>query len=192
MSEEPIRAFIAVNIPSTCIDILGSLISRLKQSPAKVKWVRPESIHITLKFLGNISEDDIDKIDRVLAEQIAEEPAFEVTIRGTGGFPNLRRPRVLWSGIDDPDKRLKSLAKIVDRNLAKAGFPREKRAYSPHLTLGRVKTYKYIEDINKRMEAEKEFEGGVVEVSEVFLMRSQLKPSGAIYSALKSFPLNKT
>jgi 2'-5' RNA ligase len=189
MNSESIRAFIAVKIAPDTVKALAGLISRLKESPAQVKWVRPESIHFTLKFLGNIEAGRIDQIEAALAGPLSEESPFRIDVGMLGGFPNLERPRVLWAGVEDAGNGLKRLAKLVDRKLTKVGFAREKRAFAPHLTLGRVKNFRYIEDVQARMETEAEFDGGGFTVDNVHLYKSLLKPTGAVYTILKTFPL---
>ncbi len=178
-----------MKIPPDSVRSLDGLINRLKDHKDGVKWVRAASIHITLKFLGNIMPERVEEIAVALAGPLAEKEPFEVTIKGVGGFPNLRRPRVLWTGIDDPVVSLKELAEIVDEKLSEVGFSREKRPLTPHLTLGRVKNFKSIESVVEHMRSEMDFEGGAIPVDSVCLFQSELKPTGAVYTILKEFEL---
>jgi len=183
-----IRTFIAVDIPESVRDQIEEFQEKLKRFRAEVKWVRPENIHITLKFLGDIEQSMVDIIDQRLKDAVAGFAPFNVRVYGTGVFPSARRPRVLWLGIDEGREILQRLAKCIDEEIYNLGFEREKREFSPHLTLGRVRSIKYIDSLTEELLSSK-FESESFIQDEILLMRSDLRPSGSIYTKLKSIQL---
>lgn len=189
---DTVRTFIAIELEDHILRQLGDLQDRLKQDipPKLVRWVRPEGIHLTLKFLGEVPAPEIEAIAEALQGACAPHPALTCTVGGLGCFPNARRPRVVWVGVEEPDGTLVSLARAVERTMEPLGFPAERRAFHPHLTLGRVKG---------RDPAALDALGGYIsraavsvgemEARAVHLMRSELLPGGAVYSALAVAPL---
>lgn len=135
-----IRTFIAVEMSPSVKGRAGDLIDRLRVAPAEVNWVRPEQMHLTLKFLGDVPDTETPEICRVVADVAAAFEPFELTCRGVGAFPNLREPRTLWIGIEDGDEELRALQAAIDDALkARLGYGKETRGFHPHLTVGRVK-----------------------------------------------------
>ena len=183
-----IRSFIAVDIPGDVRDKLDSLIDKLKNSQADVKWVKPKSIHITLKFLGNVEEARLPKIKEIVENVAKNIQPFTVSIEGTGTFPNDRRPRVLWVGIRKGSETLTRLAEELDSRLSVLGFEREKRSYSPHLTLGRVRSSKNIDTLMDMMHS-MPFQAGDFLNEAILLMKSDLRPDGAVYTVLEKIKL---
>jgi 2'-5' RNA ligase len=177
-----VRTFIAVEIAEEVRKRIAEFQEKLRQEPGRVSWSKPENIHLTLKFLGDVEETEIPKIVEAVERAVEGIAPFEVAVESSGGFPSLRRPRVLWIGCNDEDGRLKELAERVEQELAGLGYPRERRRFSPHLTIGRPKS-PFIEKISQRME-QTEFVGGTMPVREVVVMKSQLHPKGAIYTPL--------
>jgi 2'-5' RNA ligase len=135
-----VRTFIAVEMSPRVITRAGDLIDKLRVAAAEINWVRPQQMHLTLKFLGDVPDTETPDICRVVAEVAAGFEPFEITCRGAGVFPNLREPRTLWIGIEDGADELKRLqAEIDDALKAKLGYAKEQRGFHPHLTIGRVK-----------------------------------------------------
>jgi len=184
----PIRTFIAVDVPDVIRDGIARLQSDMKRYRADVKWVRPESIHITLKFLGDVQVDRIDGMAQAIKESVEGVDSFPVSVGGTGMFPGARRPRVFWVGVKEGAGVLSDLALRIETALNKLGFEKEKRKYSAHLTIGRVRTPKGIQPVVEAMRSTT-FEAGVFEVDEIVLMKSDLKPTGAVYTALRTVKL---
>lgn len=184
-----LRTFIAVEIPESVRNRIAEFQAELKREPGRVSWTKPENIHLTLKFLGDVDEAEIPQITAALERAVQGIAPFEVEVRTTGGFPSLRRPRVLWVGCADAEGRLRQLAEQVESELAGIGYRREGRKFSPHLTIGRPKT-PFIEKIAQRME-NTEFVGGTMPVREVVVMKSQLHPQGAIYTPLARVALKE-
>ena len=193
MSTDSIRAFIAVALPDALKLQLADLEKQLKRRcPDAVKWVEPESMHLTLVFLGYTTEDKIEEIKFGIEEAVSDVKSFRLSVKNVGAFPNLNRVQVIWVGIQGTLDVLAGIQQRVAQNMEQLGFPMEERAFSPHLTLGRIRNYTSPEDRRKIgvVLSETTFESTVnVEVNEINLMQSKLTPSGAIYTKLSSTPL---
>ena len=190
---EKIRAFIAIELPDPVKDSLSSLEDRLR--PAEhpfVKWVGPKGIHLTLKFLGNIATDQVPRIIEAITSASQGLSPLKLQIGGLGAFPNLQRPRVIWVAVTGEVDPLIALQRDIDQALVPLGFAIEKRPFSPHLTLGRLRERaspgerKSIGELVMATESEG---GPSMEVTQISLMRSTLTPSGAIYNRLASIEL---
>jgi 2'-5' RNA ligase len=191
-----IRAFIAIELTQTILAQLSAVQSQLKAAlPAGcVRWVRPEGTHLTLKFLGDVPGAQSEAIKSALALAASTVPAFSLEAGELGCFPNLRRPSVVWVGIQEPSGALVRLQRAVESAIAPLGYPSEKRPFSPHLTLGRVSRQARPGDLRRLGEyVESASIGrlGQMTASEVALIQSQLKPSGAEYTTLMRAPLGQ-
>ncbi|MEL7562930.1 RNA 2',3'-cyclic phosphodiesterase [Dehalogenimonas sp. 4OHTPN] len=194
MTEAPsIRAFIAVELPEPVKTELAAFQRRLAaEQAAGIKWVSPNGIHLTLKFLGQAAPGQIEAIRAALATAVEPVPAFELGLSGLGAFPNLRRMNVVWCGLSGGLDRLVELQRAVEAEVSPLGFPAENRAFSPHLTLARLR-----EDVSAeaRQALAKKLAGTKFEpdlkipVEDVSLMQSTLLPRGAEYRCLASFRL---
>ncbi len=187
---ELVRSFIAIELPPELTAELSTLEEKLKAGQHSfVKWVDPESIHLTLKFLGNVPAETMPRIVEATTRAAQPWPPFSLQIRGTGAFPNWQRPQVLWVGIEGELDRLTALHRDLESALSPLGFPPESRAFSPHLTLGRIRERASSGDRRRfgqwaqsvRLEARVPFQ-----VDGVRLMKSQLTPGGPVYSQLAS------
>jgi 2'-5' RNA ligase len=190
---EPIRAFIAIELPSQVKTALSQLQDNLKTNKsASVKWVDPEGIHLTLKFLGNVDEAEIPALNKALSEAVRGVAPFCLELGEPGAFPNPQAPRVVWVGIGGEIEPLRTLHNNIDRVLAPLGFPPEKRAFSPHLTLGRVREEALPGEKRRLGESVAALKTGAkssFRVESLSLMRSRLTKEGALYSCLSSFAL---
>lgn len=189
----PMRVFVAANIGPDIREALARLQAALRAGApgADVGWVRPEGIHVTLKFLGEVAEERIPGVTDALRTALEGQGPFALRCRGTGAFPNLRRPRVVWAGIGSGGEELAGIQSRVEATLLPLGFPPEGRAFTPHLTLGRVRSPKHTDLLARAIGR---FEGeafGEIVVDRIDLMRSELKPSGAVYSVVEAFPLSR-
>jgi len=184
-----LRTFIAIDIPEPQKERIASLQDRLRRLGGRIGWTRPEGIHLTLKFLGDVEEERVPLVAEAVARAASSTAPFEIEIAGAGAFPNLRRPRVLWVGITEPTGRLKGLARAIEQELVPLGFPPEGRDFSPHLTLGRVKDPRDVEPVVRALQ-QANFAGGTFVAREVRVMKSDLKPTGAEYTALHRIPLS--
>jgi RNA 2',3'-cyclic 3'-phosphodiesterase len=184
-----IRSFLAIELPKPILRKIEEVQGDLRSTRADVRWVNPEKIHLTLKFFGNIEESRIEPIFKSIEEPIRNTLPFSLEVRGVGAFPHLRNPRVIWMGLVDGREVLVSFQKQIETQLEKIGFQPEDRPFHPHLTLGRMKSSRGKEELVGRMERNKEEEFGDFQVERVILFKSDLKPSGPIYTLLKEIKL---
>jgi len=187
--DAPLRTFLAIEIPEEVRKGVALFQERLKSRIyGDIRWVRPEAIHLTLKFFGDIPPGDVTGIANVVERAVAGVEPLALAIGGTGVFPDLRRPRVLWVGILGDVARLLLLQAELEQGLERIGFPREERPFRPHLTLGRIRSPRGMADLGKVLEKGKGFDAGRFVAAELALFRSELTPHGAIYTKLKGFP----
>jgi 2'-5' RNA ligase len=186
---ETIRAFIAVPVTDEIKVLVGDLEQDLRTVGADVKWVEPKNLHITLKFLGNIAQADVEGLTGALERVVAGVRAFEVVVSGAGTFPPGRRPRVVWVGLADGREQLTDLGVKVEEACGTLGFEREKRAFRPHLTIGRVRrgsrALPELADEISRVA----FNPLKLGVDSINLVRSRLSPRGPTYTLLEGFAL---
>ncbi|MCD5390965.1 RNA 2',3'-cyclic phosphodiesterase [candidate division NPL-UPA2 bacterium] len=181
---EKIRSFIAVRLDSEIRSKLASVQDELKKCKADVKWVKAENIHITLKFLGYILESQLKDIFKAADESIEGTSPFTLSFSGLGVFPKLQNPRVVWMGVKEGKEELVRISRNLEEILNRCGFEKEERPFHPHLTLGRVKSPRNRDSLIKAIESEKDRSAGSMQVEELVVMQSLLKPGGAEYSAL--------
>jgi RNA 2',3'-cyclic 3'-phosphodiesterase len=188
-----VRLFVALDLPAEVRRELQELIERLRKVCPEARWVRPEGIHITLKFIGQVDPAKAELIHRVL-KAIRSGSPVEMRFRGMGFFPNERRPRVVWCGVEG-SRNLPELAADIEAAVEPLGIAREARPFTPHLTLARIDAEKVRRaHIEKLVEAAKKFESttvGSAGETEFHLYESVTKPSGAEYKRLQSFPFLK-
>ena len=184
-----LRCFLAIELPKTIVKKIEEVQRDLKTSHADVKWVYPENIHLTLKFFGNIEESRVDPILQSIGGLIQRTSPFSMKVQGIGAFPHSKNPRVIWMGLIDGKEVLATFQKELEGTLAKIGFEPEDRPFQPHLTLGRVKTSRGKDDLIGKMEKHREEEFGDFAVEEVILFKSELKPTGPIYTPLRKLKL---
>jgi RNA 2',3'-cyclic 3'-phosphodiesterase len=184
-----IRTFIAIPLPRTIQQKLDETVRSLRDEKSRaVRWVAARNIHLTLKFIGEVDGAKIDAIGQVIQAESRKRAPFEVSAGGAGAFPNLRRPRVIWIGVQAPAD-LAELANAIDQGLQKLGFAGEVRPFSPHLTLGRVSenaSLQEVQSLSQALAAAKVGNLGSFSVSQVILFRSDLQPSGPVYTPLIS------
>lgn len=191
---ETIRAFIAIPLPKSLLAELGQVQRKLEREvpPRSVRWVRPDGIHLTLKFLGDTPAPKLPPIKTALEVVARNRPPCAFTVASLGCFPNLRRPRVLWVGVEEPTGRLADLQDAIEKALVPFGYPPEGRGFNPHLTLGRVHRRADRSDVARIGEVVAATEVGTlgeVPVVHFALIRSVLKPTGAEYTTLAEFRL---
>ena len=176
-----IRTFICIDIPESIRKRIGKLQETLRQIDAQVSWTKPSNIHLTLKFLGGVEASRIERVSKALERAATGISPFEVEVSGSGCFPSPRSPRVLWIGFSNVPELLQQLYSNIEDELAREGFPREKRRFSPHLTIGRIRTPQSGAGVGEALIASG-FEPRIFNAAEVILMRSDLKPTGSIYA----------
>lgn len=189
-----VRAFVAVELSEEVRENAGRIADQLQQAGQGVKWVAPENMHLTLKFLGNVPEELLPRVSDALTDSTRNFGPIELTVGGVGSFPPKGKPRVIWLGVSGQTKRLTQVAGLIDTALETVGFTPENRPYSAHLTLGRIKGGRKKKgggDTNWRLILP-DYAGvevGDLTVSEVVLFKSDLTPEGPIYTALERFGL---
>jgi 2'-5' RNA ligase len=190
MSEEKsIRAFLAVDPPREILDAIAMIQDRLRKIiQGDIRWVKPAGIHLTLKFFGNISESDVANISLVVTNNASHVKAFTLGINKVGAFPDVKRPRVLWLGMDGDVDTLIHLQKKVDAELYNYGFEKEDRTFRPHLTLARIKEPRGLIGLAKIMEKSEDYAAGSFSAAGLNLLKSDLTPKGAVYTKLAYFP----
>jgi len=180
-----LRSFLAIEIPKVILENIEKLQKDLKSSHADIKWVDPEKIHLTVKFFGNIEESKIEPIIKSVESVTKTFSPFKLSVKGIGGFPNLKSPRVIWIGVIDEDGVLAKFQAQLETHFEKIGFEAEQRDFRPHLTLGRMKSLKRKDELINRIERFKDNDFGVFKVERVILFKSDLTKEGPIYTALK-------
>jgi 2'-5' RNA ligase len=185
-----IRAFIAISLPPVFQSHLDQMNRQLRELlPAvPIRWVPVKNIHLTLKFLGNILEENLGVLKENLKEEAMLHRSFDFGLNQPGAFPSINRPRVIWVGVTAAEE-LKNLARGIEHQTKKLGYPNEDRPFSPHLTLGRVGRQVSLSDIRLIAEALQSLKieaSGTTRVSEIHLYRSDLNPGGAVYTRLYS------
>lgn len=184
------RLFVAANLTGAVKEALAKVQHTLRSLSGDVSWVRPENLHITLKFLGEVEGERLEAVKGVIASSVAGCGPVLLSFAGLGAFPNLHTPRVIWAGVTEGFERLSFLQANLEEGFHSIGFPRETRPFTPHLTLGRVRSSRGLQPL---LEAVRTWPGnplGEMVLERVDLMRSQLHPGGSIYTLLESFPLS--
>jgi 2'-5' RNA ligase len=180
-SGDVIRTFVCIEIPQSIKDRIGELQTELRKTGGSVSWTRPSNIHLTLKFLGAVPVSRIAKVSKAVERAAIAIGSFEIEVAGTGCFPSARNPRVLWVGLTNVPDTMTELYSNIESELEREGFPREKRKFSPHLTIGRIRTPGTGASVAEQLIA-RGFEPERFTATEVIVMRSDLKPTGSVYT----------
>ncbi len=186
------RTFIAIELPQNIKTYLSRIQEQLKASGADIKWVEPKNIHLTLKFLGEIDQNKLDKVIKILEDIAKEKNSFHMRIVSVGAFPRINSPRVIWVGIDKGDNEAKEIAKELEEKIAKIGIPKENRPFSSHITIGRTRSSLNLKNLVEGLNIlasgslKEDLEFGVTKIT---LYKSTLTPKGPIYEILKEVSL---
>jgi 2'-5' RNA ligase len=188
-----IRAFIAVDLSPEIHQRLDEALENYKAQLGKVpiRWVTVTNIHLTLKFLGDVSLASLDILTSMIQAEVSSHHQFEISVGGSGAFPNYRQPHVIWVGVEAPQELI-TIQNGIEAATARLGYAREERAFSPHLTIGRVSrnaTSQDVKVISKTLEKVRVGFLGATCVEQVHLYRSDLRPTGAVYTQIFSTPL---
>jgi 2'-5' RNA ligase len=181
------RTFIAIDLPETVRARVRQLLEALRPTARALRWSRPEGLHITLKFLGEVPPQKVDLVQQTLLAMPRTGP-IGISIRGAGFFPNEKRPRTFWLGIE-AGAGLAGLTAQLDSELSRLGLPRETRPYSPHLTLARIAGDVPLQDLHHTLQSMAPVDMGTFTATEYHLYKSQLAPGGSIYTRLAAIPL---
>ena len=186
-----IRSFLAIELPKTVLKSIEEVQGNLRLSRADIRWVSPGKIHLTLKFFGNIDESRIESIVQAIEGPVTAIKPFSLKVKGLGAFPHLKNPRVIWMGLTEGRDILTTFQRQLEEELEKVGFEREERSFQPHLTLGRSNSSRGRDELIGMMEKYREEEFGELVVEKLVLFKSDLRPSGPIYTVLKEIELGK-
>ena len=179
------RAFFAIELDGAARAALTALIDRLRQSGARASWVKPPALHLTLRFLGEVNEDDAQRAADVMAKEVQGTPPFTCHIRGTGAFPSVRRPSVVWAGVEPAESPLLDVQAASERAAQAIQLPPERKPFHPHITLARIREPRRAEPLIPLLQREGSFDGGAITVQHVTLFSSRLTPQGAVYTAVR-------
>jgi RNA 2',3'-cyclic 3'-phosphodiesterase len=185
------RAFIAIEIPEAITQGMAAVQDRLKSAGVEASWTRPGGIHLTLKFLGEVSEERVQESLQALSVALRDTEGFRLGVEGVGTFPNPANARVVWFGITGEVGRLAGLQAAVEQAMADLGMERDDRPFTPHLTLGRVKLIRRRDAWLQGLQGVKGSRLPGFDVTAVSLVRSELKPTGPIYRELGSVALKR-
>lgn len=187
-----VRTFLAVDISSNQHKLVSKLIDQFAETSDNFKWTRPDNLHITLNFLGELPEVELNSVCKVAERALADAPSFDLTLHGVGAFPEVSRPRVVWAGIQTGAEEMKAIQKRLSDGLEELGFPPERRQYRPHLTLGRIKRSgradheRLIDFVNENAELDL----GATNVDSVVVYSSFMDRSGPIYTPVSTIDLD--
>ena len=189
-----LRAFIAIKLSEELRGHIGEVQAELKRRAFGrdgLGWVRPEGIHLTLRFLGDIAEEQVEALGTLLRDVAAVMKPFDLEVRGVGAFPNPRMPRVIWLGLHGTPESMASLRRMharIEAGVVSLGFPRESREFTAHLTLARVRNRQSGAALAKVLEANQDRAVGSFTAASVGLIKSELRPTGAVYTTLVEVP----
>lgn len=189
VSEQRTRSFIAIEIPKKTKRKLMALARSLRKEGIRASWLREPALHLSLRFLGDISPDERAAIESGLDAVCARTAPFALAVEGVGVFPNPRLPRVLWAGVSGDVDALQLLAEAVEDLARSAGFEPMRKRFKPHITLARFRNPNANEALNELLNEHAAFEGGAIPVERVSLFKSELRPDGADHTMLRSFTL---
>ena len=190
MKPDSIRCFVAIEIPDRIQAILSEVQSDFRSRIIKASWTRHGNFHMTLRFIGDVETGQIQEIDKTLQKVVDFLPPFSIEIGGIGTFPNLSRPRVLWVGLTQGVREVTTLVKMINRELAELGYPTDSR-FHPHFTLARLKEQVNMRIYTKLFQKYETIAGTVVNVNHITLVRSELHPSGAVYTPINIYQLGR-
>lgn len=187
--QRSIRTFLALEISEEIRARATELIELLRHTQADVKWVPPQNLHLTLKFLGNVHANEIPRVCQAVAKVTARMASFEIEVRGAGAFPHIDRPRTLWLGTTTGEQELVQLHDAVEQSLVPLGFREEHRRFHPHLTLGRVRHSPAVAELAGQLAEQADFLAGPLFADEVAVFASRLDRKGAEYEVVGHAPL---
>jgi 2'-5' RNA ligase len=185
-----LRTFVAIETAQEVHGPASKLITNLCRSRAQVKWVAPDKLHLTLKFLGDVPPTEINGVCSAVQRAVAGKQPFQINCHGAGAFPDSKRPRTIWIGVREPSEAIRALQNSVDEELQKLGFPAERRRFQPHITLGRVRGGgSAIQDLGCLIDQHAKFEAGQILVGEIVVFSSDQGPRGPEYTPLSRVKL---
>jgi RNA 2',3'-cyclic 3'-phosphodiesterase len=185
------RTFISVELSKPIRDRIVALQDELARAGTDVKWTEPENIHVTLLFLGEVPNEELPEICRVVSETLQDSGPFALSVQGAGCFPNVRRPRIVWVGVGTGTQELVRIHDDLEEPLFHLGFRKEDRKYTPHITLGRVRSDRPTEKLSAALQQHAGWQAGEMHVNEIHVMGSELTRDGPVYTVLGRGKLGK-
>lgn len=183
------RSFIAIELPDPIKASLTPMVDRLRRTRVRASWVKPERMHLTLRFLGDVAEERLAALGEHLSAGLSGIEPFPLRVQGVGAFPNTRRPVVLWAGVGSLEGALTDVQAAAERAAQSIGLKPERRAFRAHVTIARVKQSGGFGELSVALRREEDFEAGPFQAGAVTLFSSELAPSGPVYTRLREFPL---
>jgi 2'-5' RNA ligase len=183
-----IRCFISINLDEYTQKKVGDIIDVLNKYEADIKWVNPENLHLTLKFLGNTPEERLNLIKEALENVASKYHPFYTKIKGMGVFPNKRYPRVLWVGVENKEILIE-IQRQVETEMSFIGYKKEQKEFSPHVTIGRARSSFRVQNVLECLDSYKDYDFGILCVKNIYIMRSDLNPKGPKYTKLYEISL---
>ena len=184
-----VRTFVAITLHGSLHNTLSEIVSKLSSANAKVKWVKPENVHLTLKFLGNVEEERLPEVFSACERAAEGVSPIDLEMRALGCFPDTKSPRIVWLGIERGVEAVKRLQERVENEFTAVGFSREEKAFKAHLTIGRVKGKQGMSRLCRLLEEERNIFVGVMHAEKISVMKSKTLPAGPVYSEMKAIPL---
>ncbi len=184
------RAFLAVELPDESRVRLSALTEKLAESRADVKWVEPQNLHVTMRFLGDISQDQLADIRTRLQTVERETPKFDAQLSQPGAFPSIRAPRVIWMGIGEGHEALSRIAVLINDGLGALGIVSETRKFVAHVTLGRARSSRGLDRLSRQLSGVSWSAPQSFAVGHITLFESRLSSAGSVYTTLARFPLS--
>jgi len=185
-----LRSFLAFELPPEIRETTRSVLADLAGASGDVKWVRPEGVHLTVVFLGTLDEGVLPDMKETVRAVARKHGPFRVSLKGSGFFPNRRRPRVVWIGLEGDFDRMGALRDELQESLAPFGIKQERRPFRPHLTLGRFRREGRVSgELERAVAGREDLSSPPFDLTELVLFKSDLRPGGALYTKLESFPL---
>jgi 2'-5' RNA ligase len=188
---ERVRCFVAILLDDALRGAIGAELDRLRPLASSVAWVPSQNLHLTLKFLGDIPASTVEGVKEALVEAASAVEPFTMGFHGLGAFPGVARPRVVWVGVLQGARECQALQSRVEEALARRGFPKEGRPYTPHLTIGRIRAPRGLAALQQAIVRDGSKEFGALAVGSVSLMKSDLHPSGARYTELQTVSFSR-
>lgn len=186
-----IRTFIALEMSPSVLGRAAALIKRLQEADVKATWVKPQHMHLTLKFLGDVPDPEIPDVCRLVQEAVRDLPAFEMSFRGCGAFPSVDNPRTVWIGVEEGAEQVIVMHEAIELALKKLRFPRETRRFRPHLTLGRIRdTSPRVAELSRIITENADYDADLSVVDEVVTFASFLDRAGPTHDAMGRAELN--
>lgn len=186
------RLFVAIEMSEPIRRALEQAIDQLRSSRTPVKWVEPQNIHLTLKFLGEVPEARLERARQIVRDCAASAVPFDLIVKGAGAFPDMRRPRVVWAGACDQPPVAAALAAQLNERMEEIGVEREERPFQNHVTLGRMREPRPAPELTEALKAFAQREFGMMRVEQITLMRSDLRREGPLYTPIERAPLGPT